>query len=404
MMTGKHIILGVTGGIAAYKSAFLLREFVKAGAEVQVVMTSAATQFITPLTLATLSKRPVIIEMFPPSPDQPTLQWTRHIDLALWADLMLVAPASANTIAKIAHGIADNFLTTLALALRCPLAVAPAMDVDMYLNETTQANIDALKQGGCHIIPPATGELASGLEGPGRLAEPDVLFHAVDELLRKVHQDLTGKKVLVTAGPTQEPIDPVRYIGNRSSGKMGYAVAMAAAQRGADVTLISGPVYLRTPRNVRRIDVTTGREMAQALDMEFADTDLLVMAAAVADFAPLHPAQSKIKRKAAEGRMSVDLEANPDLLKELGSRKTHQLLIGFALETDDGLANARLKLAEKHLDAIVLNNPADEGSGFGSETNVVTVILADGHIDNLPKMSKLDVANEILNRITPRLR
>ena len=405
MVTGKHIILGVTGGIAAYKMAFLLREFVKAGAEVQVVMTPAATQFITPLTLATLSKRPVIIEMFPPSPGQPTLQWTKHIDLALWADVMLVAPASANTIAKIAHGIADNFLTTLALALRCPLMIAPAMDVDMYLNETTQSNIDGLKQGGCHIIPPGTGELASGLEGPGRLPEPEILFHAVDELLLRVHQDLTGKRILVTAGPTQEPIDPVRYIGNRSSGKMGFAIAAAAAQRGGDVTLISGPVQLCTPRNTRRIDITTAREMAEALDTEFPNTDLLVMSAAVADFSPAHPAQSKIKRQAVAGRgMTIELEPNPDILKGLGSRKTRQVLVGFALETEDGVKNARQKLESKHLDVIVLNNPADEGAAFGSETNVVTIITADGRTDSLPKMLKFDVANEILNRIAPRLR
>ena len=405
MLKGKHIVLGVTGGIAAYKSAWLVREFVKAGAEVQVIMTRSASQFITPLTLSTLSQRQVIIEMFPSSPDQPTDQWTKHIDLALWADLMLIAPASANTIAKIAHGFADNFLTTLVLALRCPLAVAPTMDVDMYLNDMTQWNIDALKQGGCHIIDPDTGELASGLSGPGRLPEIEKLLRSVENLLDKVHQDLRGRKVLVTAGPTQEPIDPVRYIGNRSSGKMGFAIANAAAQRGAEVTLVSGPVNLRTPRNTRRIDVNTAREMQQAVQKEFPYADMLVMAAAVADFAPARQSESKIKRDALPGEhLTIELQKNPDILKNIGAQRTHQVLVGFALETNDGMKNAQQKLASKHLDAIILNNPINEGAAFGADTNVVTVITADGKIEHLPKMSKFDVANEILSRLLPLLK
>ncbi len=404
MLSGKHILVGVTGGIAAYKSAQLVRELIRAGAEVQVVMTRSAAQFITPLTLSTLSRRSVIIEMVPPSPDQPTEQWTKHIDLGLWADAMMVAPASANTVAKLAHGLADNFLTTLVLALRCPLVIAPSMDVDMYLHEQTQRNIDALREGGCHIIEPESGELASGLEGPGRLPEPATLVQALDRLLDRVHQDLRGKKILVTAGPTQEPIDPVRYIGNRSSGKMGYAVANAAAQRGADVTLVSGPVNLRTPRNVRRVDVNTAREMQrQVLDL-FADTDVLIMAAAVADFAPERAATGKIKRETlGEKTLTLTLQRNPDILKEAGERKTGQVLVGFALETDDALQNAQKKLAAKHLDAIVLNNPTEEGAGFGMDTNVVTILTAAGSVEHLGKLSKFDVANEILNRVRPLL-
>lgn len=400
MVKGKHILLGVTGGIAAYKIAWLVREFVKAGAEVQVVMTRAATQFVTPLTLSTLSRRQVLMDMFPPSSEQPADRWTRHIDLAVWADGMLIAPATANTIAKIAHGLADDFLTTLVLALRCPLVLAPSMDVDMYLNETTQANIDALKERGCFIIPPESGELASGLSGAGRLPEVDTLFTFVDRLLDKVHQDLKGKKVLVTAGPTQEPLDPVRFIGNRSSGKMGFAVANAAALRGAEVTLVSGPVHLRTPRNTKRIDVSTAIEMQTAVRKEFPAADLVVMTAAVADFSPAAPAADKLKREQKpDDHFTVELKKNPDILKGLGEEKTHQVLVGFALETSDGISNARQKLSAKHLDAIVLNNPLEEGAAFGGDTNVATVITADGTTERLPRMSKFDVANEILNRV-----
>jgi phosphopantothenoylcysteine decarboxylase/phosphopantothenate--cysteine ligase len=402
MLKGKHILLGVTGGIAAYKSAWLVREFVKAGADVQVVMTRAATQFVTPLTLSTLSKHPVITEMFPPVTDQSTEQWTKHIDLALWGDVMLIAPATANTMAKIVHGLADNFLSTLVLALRCPLVVAPAMDVDMYRNETTQHNIDCLKQSGCFVIDPDEGELASGLSGPGRLPEIERLIAYTDDLLEKVHQDLKGKKVLVTAGPTQEPIDPVRYLGNRSSGKMGFAVANAAALRGAEVTLVSGPVQLRTPRNTKRIDVETTNEMKEAVEKEFPSADIVVMSAAVADFAPAETSTEKIKRDTSDHRTLL-LKKNPDILKKLGELKTRQIIVGFALETNDGLANAKLKLASKNLDAIVLNNPNDDGAGFGTDTNVVTVITQDGKANQLPRMSKFDVANEILNRVAPLL-
>jgi len=404
-MQGKHIILGVTGGIAAYKSAWLVREFVKAGAGVQVVMTRSATQFVTPLTLSTLSQRAVIIEMFPPSTEQPTVQWTKHIELGVWADIMFIAPATANTIAKIANGMADDFLSTLALALRGPLALSPSMDLDMLANRTTQRNIEALRETGCFIIDPESGELASGLSGPGRLPEIDTLFKFVEGILDKTHQDLKGKKILVTAGPTQEPIDPVRYIGNRSSGKMGFAIANAATLRGAEVALVSGPVALKTPRNVRRIDVQTASEMQNAVNTEFATTDVVIMAAAVADYAPSQATDKKIKREEQTADLlSLSLKKNPDILKSLGEKKTRQLLVGFALETHDGIENARKKLSAKHLDAIVLNNVYDEGAAFGTDTNIVTIITADGKAEQLPKLSKFDAANKILDRVIPMLK
>jgi len=404
MLQGKHIVLGVTGGIAAYKSALLVREFVKAGAEVQVVMTEAAAQFITPLTLGTLSRREVILAMFPRGADRTSAQWTRHIELGMWADVMVVAPATANTLAKITYGFADNFLTTLVLALRCPLILAPAMDLDMWHNDATQGNIVLLRQRGVHIIDPEEGELASGLEGAGRLPDPATLLRTVEQILTSSREDLRGKRVLVTAGPTQEPIDPVRYIGNRSSGKMGFAIAAAAQGRGADVTLIAGPVSLGTPRGVRRTDVSTAAEMSDAVHREFPAADLVVMAAAVADFSPVAPSSSKIKREAApSGSMTLQLKHNPDILKSLGERKAQQILVGFALETEDALRNAQNKLTTKRCDMIVLNNPTVEGSGFGAETNCVTIITADGRSEELPTMSKIAVAHAILDRVAPLL-
>jgi phosphopantothenoylcysteine decarboxylase/phosphopantothenate--cysteine ligase len=400
VLTGKHILLGVTGGIAAYKSALLVREFVRAGAEVQVVMTPSATQFVTPLTFATLSRRDVIIEMFPPSPDQPTSQWTKHIDLGVWADVMLIAPATANTIAKIAAGMADNFLTSLVLALRGPLVVAPTMDVDMYTNTATQHNIGVLCSRGVHIVEPEAGELASGLSGPGRLPDTPVLVEAVMNVLKGTAKDLAGKRILVTAGPTQEPIDPVRYLGNRSSGKMGFAIAQAAASRGAAVTLIAGPVQLPTPAGVQRVDVNTAHEMADAVNEHFGACDALVMSAAVADFAPASPADSKIKREAlGTDRFVIECVKSPDILRTAGELRTHQVLVGFALETGNGIEHARKKRAGKKLDLIVLNDPRVEGAAFGSETNVVTLIGSDDKPEPLPRMQKLDVAHRILDRV-----
>ncbi len=398
-MKGKHIVLGVTGGIAAYKSALLVRECVKAGAEVQVVMTRSASEFVGPLTFSTLSRREVITEMFASDPERSTKQSTKHIDLALWADVMLIAPATANTIAKMVHGIADDFLTTLVLALRCPLAVAPAMDVDMYNNEVTTANIAALREMGCHVIDPESGELASGLVGPGRLPETENLLRFLNGILAGAHKDLKGKRVLVTAGPTHEAIDPVRYIGNHSSGKMGFAIANAACQRGAEVTLVSGPVVLKTPRNVRRIDVRSAIEMQKAVNKEFDKANFVIMSAAVADFAPVAVSNAKLKRERIVGEnLTIELRRNPDILESLGKKKKKQILVGFALETDNAVRNAKRKLVKKNLDMVVLNDLNKEGAGFGTETNVVTMLNADGSIKRLPKMSKFDVANAILDR------
>jgi phosphopantothenoylcysteine decarboxylase/phosphopantothenate--cysteine ligase len=318
---------------------------------------------------------------------------------------MFIAPATANAIAKIANGLADDFLSTLVVALRCPLAIAPAMDVDMYRNDTTQRNIDVLKETGCFVIDPESGELASGLVGPGRLPELDKLVTFVEGILDKTYQDLTGRKILVTAGPTQEPIDPVRYVGNRSSGKMGFAIAHAATLRGADVALVSGPVSLKTPRNVRRIDVATACEMLEAVNREFSDTDVVIMAAAVADYAPSQPTTEKIKREnLGSDTLAISLKKNPDILASLGQQKKHQKLIGFALETSNSLENAKKKLVTKHLDAIVLNNANEEGAGFGTDTNVVTIISVGGKVEPLPQLSKFDVANEILNRVVGMLK
>jgi len=373
---------------------------VRTGAEVQVVMTPAAAHFVTPLTFGTLSQRDVVIDMFPPLPGQPTAQWTRHIDLGVWADLMLIAPATANTIAKIAAGMADNFLTSLVLALRCPLVIAPTMDVDMYRNVATQANLSTLRGRGVHIIDPETGELASGLSGPGRLPDTAVLIDAVRDILAHRTADLAGKKVLVTAGPTQEPIDPVRYLGNRSSGKMGFALAQAAVARGASVVLVAGPVHLPTPGGVQRIDVATAREMADAVLGQFDACDILIMAAAVADFAPASVAGSKIKREAIGGdRVIIECVKNPDILRAAAERRTRQIMVGFALETENGLDHARAKRAAKHLDLIVLNDPQVEGAAFGADTNVVTLIDRDNTATALPRLPKLDVAHQILDRV-----
>jgi phosphopantothenoylcysteine decarboxylase/phosphopantothenate--cysteine ligase len=399
MVEGKHIILGVTGGIAAYKSPLLVRELVRAGATVQVVMTPAATHFVTPLTLATLSRREVVVDMFP-SAEQPAEQWTRHIELGMWGDVMVIAPATANTIAKIVCGMADNFLTSLVLALRCPLLVAPSMDADMYANAVTQQNLARLRERGTGIIEPESGELASGLVGPGRLPDPSVIMESVSRVLAGTRRDLPGRRILVTAGPTYEPIDPVRFLGNRSSGKMGFALAAAAARRGAAVTLVSGPVHLPTPAGVHRIDVMTAREMHEAVVKEFDGTDVLIMAAAVADFTPATPSPAKIKRENVAGdSWTISCVKNPDILRAVGERKTRQILVGFALETNDELAHAREKLTRKRLDLVVMNNPNVDGAGFGADTNVVTILAADGTAEQIPRKSKTVVADDILDRV-----
>jgi phosphopantothenoylcysteine decarboxylase/phosphopantothenate--cysteine ligase len=394
-LAGKHIIIGVTGSIAAYKSALLVRELVKAGAEVRVVMTPAACEFITPLTLATLSGSDVVLDMFP----QDRSKGTWHIHLGVWADLMIVAPASANTLAKLAHGLADSALPSLALAIRCPLVVAPAMDTDMFLHTATQENLDILRRRGVEIVAPESGELASGLSGPGRLPETSVLMQTMERVLHTGEQDLRGHAVLITAGPTREAIDPVRYIGNRSSGKMGFAIAHAAVRRGAAVTLITGPVSLSTPAGVTRIDVETAQEMYDAVMQRSEEQHICVLAAAVSDFTPAAPAEQKIKKESLKGEgMTVRLERTPDILAELGRRKKNTLLVGFALETENERENALRKLREKNADMIVLNNPRVEGAGFGSDTNVATLLLADGASEELAMMGKPQLADLILDR------
>ncbi len=400
MLEGRKIVVGVTGGISAYKTCYVVRGLKKLGADVRVVMTPSATQFVTPLTFSTLSGNEVIVDMFPASTHQGTSVRTWHIDLALWAELMLIAPATANTIAKIAHGIADNFLTSLVLAVRCPVVLAPAMDVDMYLNEITQRNLKILKELGYLIIEPEEGELASGLVGIGRMAEPEKIVEFVKDFFAGVKFDLKGKKILVTAGPTYEPIDPVRFIGNWSSGKMGFEIAKASVHRGADVILISGPTYLNTPKNVKRIDVVTSDEMFDAVVKFYNEVDVVIMSAAVADYAPAQRFEKKLKKEdLPEGMLELKLKKTKDILKYLGDNKRNQILVGFALETDNAFENAIQKLKQKNLDFIVLNT-LGEGSGFGYDTNIVTIISKDGKVESLPKMTKYEVAHKILDKVS----
>jgi phosphopantothenoylcysteine decarboxylase / phosphopantothenate---cysteine ligase len=394
-LKGKKILLGVTGCIAAYKSAFIVREFVKREAEVKVVMTPSATEFISPLTLSTLSKNEVIVNTFPESQKNGSSINTWHINSAMWADLMLLAPATVNTIAKIANGFADNALTTLVSALRSPLIVAPAADVDMYLNKTTQENIKKLESLGHYIIYPETGELASGLDGEGRLASIEKIIDAVELKLSGFEKDLSGQRILVTAGPTYEDIDPVRFIGNRSSGKMGYAIAKAAFLRGADVTLISGPSSESIYPEIKLMKVRNAAEMLKAVQSNFTKNDLLVMSAAVADFKPVSVSKNKIKK--SQKFDSVKLKETTDILASLKREK--QKVIGFALETNNGLTNAREKLSEKNLDMIVLNSASEKGSGFEFDTNKITIVKKSGKPISLPLQSKFQVANKILSEI-----
>lgn len=403
MLKGKRILLGVTGGIAAYKVPLLVREFRKAGAEVRVILTEAAREFVTPLTLSTLSGHEVIVGTFPDQSGASVDASTWHIELARWADVMLIAPATANSIAKLASGFADNAVTTLALALRCPLVISPTMDVDMWENAVTQQNVTKLKEVGCFVLQPEEGELASGLIGAGRLPDIEAILKSVDDVLGKTAQDLKSKKILVTAGPTYEPIDPVRFVGNRSSGKMGFAIANAAALRGADVTLVSGPVHLATPRNVKRIDVETAEQMYKAVVRNAKSSDAIVMAAAIADYTPSKPAHQKLK-KVGKNSLTLTLEETTDILRELGKQKDGKILVGFALETENELKNAKEKLKTKNLDLIVLNNPTREGAGFGSDTNIVSIIDKSGNVEELPKLPKFDVANKILDRVVELLR
>ena len=392
ILNGKHIVLGVTGSIAAYKAAFLVRLLIKRGAEVQVVMTPAGKEFITPLTLSTLTRKPVVSEFF----DRRDGSWNSHVDLGQWADAMLIAPCTASTLGKMASGVADNMLITTYFSMKAPVFVAPAMDLDMYSHPVTQRNIETLTSIGNIFIEPASGELASQLVGKGRMQEPEVIVSALEDYFTKQAQ-LSKKKVLITAGPTYEAIDPVRFIGNYSTGKMGFALAEECAARGADVTLIAGPVNLKTVHpGINRIDVTSARQMYEAAMKHFPESDAAILCAAVADFTPAVTSDTKIKRK---GEITITLKPNPDIAASLGATKRPgQRLVGFALETNDEFSNAQDKLKRKNLDFIVLNSLRDEGAGFGYDTNKVTLIDSKGS-QELPLQSKKDVAKAIISKL-----
>ncbi len=394
-LKGKHIILGVTGGIAAYKSVTLLRLLTKAGAEVQVVMTPAAKEFVAPVTFASLSQKPVVSEFFTAN----TGEWHSHVDLGLWADAMVVAPATASTIGKMANGIADNMLVTTYLSAKEPVWIAPAMDLDMMRHPSTVANIERLRSFGNHIIEPGSGALASGLSGKGRMAEPEEIVATLESHFATAGS-MTGKTVTITAGPTREKLDPVRFISNFSSGKMGYALAEEAARRGARVILVSGPVALeaRNPLiEVRRVE--SAEEMLAEARKAFAESDIAIMCAAVADYRPAAVSPSKLKRGDSPA-MTLELVRNPDIAATLGSEKRPgQTLVGFALETDDAIAHGADKLRRKNLDMIVVNSLADKGAGFGTETNLVTIITADGRRTAGTLKPKSAVAADIIDSI-----
>ena len=392
ILNGKHIVLGVTGSIAAYKAAFLVRLLIKRGAEVQVVMTAAAKEFITPLTLSTLTRKPVVSEFF----DRRDGSWNSHVDLGQWADAMLIAPCTAATLGKMASGVADNMLATTYFSMKAPVFIAPAMDLDMYRHPVTQRNIETLTSIGNIFIEPASGERASQLVGKGRMQEPEVIVSALEDYFSKQSQ-LSKKKVLITAGPTYEAIDPVRFIGNWSTGKMGFALAEECAARGADVTLIAGPVNLKTVNpGIKRIDVTSAHQMYEAAIKHFPDSDAAILCAAVADFTPVETADNKIKRK---GEITLTLKPTDDIAASLGAiKRPNQRMVGFALETNDEFSNAQDKLQRKNLDFIVLNSLRDEGAGFGYDTNKVTLIDRKGK-EELPLQSKKDVAKTIISKL-----
>lgn len=392
MLQGKHIILGISGGIAAYKCATLTRLLVKAGAEVQVIMTPNAKQFIQPLTLSTLSGKPVISEFFTAN----TGQWNSHVDLGLWADAMVIAPATASTIGKMANGVADNMLITTYLSARAPVFVAPAMDLDMMRHPSTVRNIELLRSYGNHIIEPAEGELASHLIGKGRMEEPENIAKALDEFF-SAGQDLQGKRVLITAGPTVEKIDPVRYISNFSSGKMGFALAEDCAARGALVTIVAGPVALKTPAGVKRIDVTTAVEMHDAVMKELPQCDAVILCAAVADYRVENAAATKIKREKNQNPV-IQLTPNPDIARAVGqAKRPGQVTVGFALETDNETLNAQGKLERKNLNFIVMNSLRDKNAGFQVDTNKVTIFTDSGECIEGECKSKRDVAHDIVD-------
>ena len=399
MLEGKKIILGITGSIAAYKAAYLIRAFVQKGADVQIVITPAGKEFITPLTLATLSSRPVICDFF----SNRDGTWHNHVELGLWADAMLIAPATASTIGKMAHGIADNMLITTYLSCKAPVFIAPAMDLDMYAHPATQHNLEKLRSFGNRIIEPETGFLASGLTGKGRMVEPDKIVSILEDFFAS-QQTLQKKKILITAGPTYEKIDPVRFIGNYSSGKMGFALAEACTDRGADVTLITGPVSLKTKHpSIQRVDVESADEMYEEAVRRFPVCDIAILSAAVADYKPVDTYNEKIKRERHEA-LSIQCVRNKDIAAQLGRiKQPHQTLVGFALETGDEVENAKEKLSRKHLDMIVVNSLQDEGAGFGVDTNKVTVIDKNDGMTEIALKSKSEVAEDIVNYLVNRI-
>lgn len=399
MLSGKNVLLGITGGIAAYKTTFLVRLFIKAGANVKVILTDSASSFVSPLTLATLSKNPVLSSFVTEENGQ--TDWNNHVELGLWADIMVIAPATANTMSKMANGTCDNLLLAIYLSAKCPVFFAPAMDLDMYKHPSTKASFDKLNSFGNIMIPATSGELASGLHGEGRMAEPeDIVKFIITHLSEGL--PLSGKKVLITAGPTYEAIDPVRFIGNHSSGTMGYELAKSAANLGAFVYLISGPSSLKMNHdNVTLIKVVSADEMYEAAHEYFDEVDIAIAAAAVADYKPKSVADQKIKKASAD--LSLDLVKNKDILFSLGEKKQNQFLVGFALETENEVENAKGKLKKKNLDAIVLNSLNDDGAGFGKATNKITFIDKNSSIKTFELKTKVAVAADILSEIINRI-
>ena len=395
VLSGKKIVLGISGGIAAYKTATLVRLFIKAGAEVQVIMTPASKDFVTPLTLSTLSKNPVYSTFH--NEEDENASWNNHVEIGLWADLMLIAPATANTMSKMTNGTCDNLLLATYLSAKCPVYFAPAMDLDMYKHPSTLASFTALKSFGNIMIPAESGELASGLSGEGRMAEPENIIAFIEnDIAEKL--PLRGKKILITAGPTYEAIDPVRFIGNHSSGKMGFEIANEAAKLGAEVTLISGPAHLNVENKlIRLVRVVSAEEMYNQCHNYFENTDVAIAAAAVADYRPKNVASQKIKK--AESSFNIELEQTKDILASLGQIKKNQFLIGFALETENEIENAKAKIQKKNLDLIVLNSLQDDGAGFGTPTNKVTFIDKKFAIEPMDLKSKGKVAQDILNKV-----
>ena len=399
ILKDKNILLGITAGIAAYKSASLVRLFIKAGANIKVVMTPASKDFITPLTLSTLSKNPVYSSFVDEEDDNQV--WNNHIDLGLWADLFVIAPATANTLAKMANGVCDNILLATYLSAKCPVYFAPAMDLDMYKHQSTKNSFEKLSSFGNKMIPAGTGELASGLVGEGRMAEPkDIVDFITNDILDQL--PLNGKSVLITAGPTYEALDPVRFIGNHSSGKMGFEIAKSAANLGAKVTLVSGPTHQNIDHNhVILKPVVSAQEMYNEVHKHFKDSDIAILSAAVADYRPKKVAVKKIKKK--DSTFTIELEKTKDILRSLGEAKSNQFLVGFALETNDELANAKGKLRSKNLDLIVLNSLKDEGAGFGVSTNKVTFITSSDEVIEHELKSKAEVAQDLIQQILKQL-